>query len=119
MSQFPFNITIYRGLTLQTHRVKFSDSDGANISLSGWSAWWEARDKDGVLKVSLGPTVTQDDDDEWCVEIGMTDEQTAALADSTLGTWEHDLIVENTSGEKLGPYVAGKLKVLDPVSATT
>ena len=108
------NLKVYKGATFETLTLVIKDSDKNIVDLTGWTPYAHVRKDCGqTLVLDLGPEINSPTDGE--VEIALTDEETSALS---RGNYKWDLLLENGSGEVLGPYVAGNFKVLCPITET-
>lgn len=108
------NLQVYSGTTLETIQFTMQDSDLNVVDLTGWSVYAQVRKACGKpILIDLAPTIT--DAANGVVEMGLTDEQTEPLAK---GNYYWDLLLENPTGEVLGPYIAGEFKVLCPITQT-
>lgn len=108
----PFNLplTITKGITYGPVIFTFKKEDTTPFDLTDGGTWavlaYGRRSKDAKDKIDLNPQITDAANGE--VRISFTDEQTLALMGGEYG-W--DMILLPPSGERLGPYFAGILKV--------
>tara|TARA_R100001463_G_scaffold47083_1_gene95863 strand:+ start:2825 stop:3169 length:345 start_codon:yes stop_codon:yes gene_type:complete len=101
------DILINKGTTLGPIVINCKDSNNSSLDLSGWSVYAHVRSSaDTAIIVDLSPTITNATD--GAIQITKTDEQTSALA---VGSYFWDLLLENSSGERLGPFLAGSCDV--------
>ncbi len=100
--------TIYKGVTFGPVLITCTDSEGAPVDLTGWTAYATAR----LLapgwpgEIDLAPSITNAAAGQ--ITLGMTDDQTQAL---TTGKFGYDLVLQNPDGERLGPFLAGTISV--------
>lgn len=107
MNAATLNLTVHRGITLGPITFVFKDEDGAVVDLTGYTAHAEARKRlSGPVVIDFEPTVSDATAGE--VTIYRTDELTNAYA---AGLYRWDLVLENASGERLGPFLAGEVTV--------
>lgn len=104
MKPATLNLDIATGITFGPVVMTMLDDDDLPVDLAGWSVWSQARIHGTVL--DLLPTITNAAAGEVTIE--MSDEQTAPLTPAKM-FW--DIILENPTGEKLGPYLAGTLTI--------
>lgn len=103
------NLVIRRGIVLAAQTYSITES-GAAKNLTGWSAHADARSRANRDEVAfdLAPTITNAAG--GIVSISMTTAQTTVL---TPGWYTYDLVLENSSGERFGPYAWGSISVED------
>jgi hypothetical protein len=93
----------------------FKDGDGVPIDLTDWTVWAQAYYKVAgggcPRRLDLAPVITDAVNGE--VTIYITDENTSTIPEGD-GAW--DMLLQNTDGEILGPYVAGAFTVKRPVT---
>jgi hypothetical protein len=109
MTPGTFNFIIDRGVKFGPFTLTCKDatgSAGVAVNLTGWTVYADARSRGGVFAFSLGAEITTAASGK--VTIVMTDEETDAL---TAGHYTYDLVFENASGERLGPYMSGTIEV--------
>ena len=101
------DITINKGITFGLV-LKLKDAALSPVSLVGYSVFADARLKptSTAIAFSLSPTISDAPQGE--VTISLTDEATALLKH---GIFHWDLVIENPSGERLGPFVEGAVFV--------
>ena len=112
MTPATLNLSMVAGATFGPVTMTFKDGDGNPINLTGWSVWAEARIHATVI--NLAPTIT--DAAGGVVTISMTDEQTSLFEANQLN-W--DIMLENPSGERHGPYIKGTLTITRAVTQPT
>ena len=101
------NLTITRGISFLPITVTVEDASGA-IDLTGWSVFSDARSiKGGPVSFSLSPTIT----DAATGEITIPEKDADATALLTGGRYYWDLVLENTDGQRLGPYLSGLITI--------
>jgi hypothetical protein len=99
------NLTIARGIDFSETLV-FSE-DGTAMDLTGWSVFAEARKlPSNTVSFELGAAITTAA--SGIVTLTLTDVQTEAL---TAGVYGWDLVFEDDSGIRRGPYLAGTVTV--------
>lgn len=77
------------------------------LNLTGWSVWSYVRDKpSGTLILDLAPVVTPL---IGKIDLSKTDDQTYTLSP---GNFYWDIILEDTSGTRIGPLFAGSFQVV-------
>jgi hypothetical protein len=82
------------------------------VDLTGYSAHAEIRENaSGAVKLDLAPTIP--DPTSGQVVISLTDEQTDG---ASAGKWKWDLILENSSGDLIGPIAAGNASIISPIT---
>lgn len=107
MTPAQLNLSIYTGATFGPVELIAKDKNGAIVDLTGWSVWAEVRESPSdTLVVDLAPTIV--DATAGKIHLTLTDEQTAVLS---TGTYQWDLLMENPTGERLGPYIAGTVHI--------
>lgn len=83
------------------------------IDLTGWSVWSHVRTvPGGTLAFDLAPAI-DGDPTTGKIDLSKTDEQTATYE---AGNYQWDLLVEDDSGQILGPVFAGNLQVRQPIT---
>jgi len=101
------NLTIVKGITFGPLLINCKNAAGQPVDLTDWSVFAEVRvNPKAALAFSLEPEITEAAAGE--ITIGFTDEETQELP---AGHYGWDLVLERPSGERLGPYVTGKLTV--------
>lgn len=110
MTPATLNLTIYRGITFGPIVITCKDSDGVVVDLTGYSVFADAR-KDPLnvntpIAFSLDPEITDADAGE--ITMTFTDEQAET---KPLGKFGWDLVLQNPAGERLGPFIVGKVTV--------
>ena len=107
MKPAALSLSITKGITFGPIVITCSDASGDPLDLTGWTAHAQARVKPGAaLAFDVGPEITGATDGE--ITLAMTDTQTNLL---TAGVYQWDLVLENTDGDRLGPYLAGPATV--------
>jgi hypothetical protein len=113
MTGAKLDIQILAGITLGPIELKFKDKNGDPVDLTGWSAWAQVRKTYlGAIIHDLSPSIT--DAEQGVVTISQTDEQTSSI--DHIGAFQWDLILQNTSGQRLGPLVAGSCVINKPIT---
>ncbi len=118
------NITINRSITSDPLLIVFSNESGAQVDLTGWNVYAQVRKKAGkAVVLDLNPTILPtgtllgypgEVDGPGRVKVGgYTDEQTLAMATASL-LW--DIVLEDPSGARSGPYVTGNFVVTDIIT---
>jgi hypothetical protein len=108
-----YSMTIVRGVAFGPVEFHCKTAAGTPTPLTGCQAFAQVRVRPGAAPVAdLLPQIT--DALGGVVTIPkLTDEQTLALPRGNFG-W--DLVVQDASGDRLGPYVAGPLIITDIVT---
>ena len=104
-------LTLYRGTDFSVI-ITCQDSAAAAVDLTGCTFVGHVRSiPSGSLIKSLAPAVTDASAGE--ITITLTDTETLAIA---AGDYVWDLFMQDATGIRSGPYVAGRLTVREPVS---
>lgn len=111
MTPARLDLTIYRGITFDPVIFNVKDGSGNAINLSGWQVFANSRNGYGKM-IDLQPTITSAATGQ--VTIGSFTPTKTASFNSGEQPW--DLILENPTGSKLGPYVSGIITVNDTVT---
>lgn len=107
MTPVTHNLTIRRGITFGPLTFEFKDDAGDPVDLTGWQIFADVRKKPtDEVAFSLEPEIT--DAEAGIAVIEFTDEETDEL---TAGSYGWDLVLQNPDGERLGPYLAGRVSV--------
>lgn len=107
MTPARLNLTIRRGVTFGPIKITCKDGSGVAMNLTDWHAFAQVRKKPGqTVVLDLEPEITNPTAGE--VTIGFTDEETASM---TAGSFLWDFVLENPTGERLGPYLAGSCNI--------
>lgn len=107
MTPFNLPLTVTKGITFGPVTFMFKQADASPFDLTDYKVFaYARRTKYAKEKIDLNPQIT--DAVNGTAVMQFTDEQTAVLMGGENG-W--DLILEAPTGERLGPYFAGKLKV--------
>ena len=101
-----YNITFARGATFGPITLTLLDTDDTPVDITGWTV--EARAKNQLGELEIPAVISDGAGGE--ITMSMTDTQTEALPKGYL-KWK--LMLENTEGERHGPYVAGDLTITD------
>lgn len=110
MTPGKLDLTIWRGITFNPLVFNVKDGSGNPVNLTGWSVF--AQSRNGYSKhIDLQPVITNSVGGQ--VSIDLTKEETAAFS---TGDQEWDLIFQQPSGNRLGPYISGTITVKDPVT---
>lgn len=108
-----FNLTVYKGASFGPLRVVCRDAVGALVNLTGYSAFAKVRKMAlGPVIVDLEPTIPSPTAGE--ITFGFTDEQTAELPH---GVFVWDLMLQDGSGQILGPFLVGAFTIKTTVSS--
>lgn len=106
------HIVVYAGLSFGPLTIRCLDGNGAPVSLTGYTPYAQVRDPDtGTLKLDLSPVISDAADGE--ITMNPSDEDTTGAG---LGKWKWDLILENPSGDLIGPIVEGNASILAKIS---
>lgn len=101
------NLEVYKGVTFEPVTLTMRDANLNSVDLTNWSVFAEVRRNcSKSLVLDLLPIVS--DAANGQITISLTDEVTANLSE---GVFYWDIILENDSGERLGPYLAGKFTI--------
>lgn len=112
MTPANYPLTIYRGTTFGPLLINCQDADGAPVDLTGYTPYAEVRRTAlGPRVVNFAPTIPAPLIGQ--ISFGLTDEQTAVLPH---GAFVWDLLLEDTSGAVLGPFLSGACTVATKVS---
>lgn len=107
MTPARLDLHISKGITFGPVLVTCKDASGNPRNLTGWSVFADARQSlTGGVAFSLAPQIVGGAGGQ--VSMSFTPEQTAALR---AGTYRWDLVLRNPGGDRLGPYLAGKVAV--------
>ncbi len=112
MATTPYNLplTIKKGVTYGPVVFQFKKEDGTPFDLTNGGTWKvfanARRTHDAVFKIDLNPIVTNAVGGE--VTVQFSDEQTLAMMGGEYG-W--DMVLEVPTGERIGPYFEGVLKI--------
>jgi len=108
------DLTIRRGITFGPLVLTFNGESNADVDLNDWNVYAEARrisPGQSTDNLDLEPEITSEEGGQ--VTISFTDTETLALP---YGTYEWDLVLEQPTGERIGPFLAGKLTIEDIVT---
>ncbi len=112
MATTPYNLplTITKGVTYGPVIFQFKNEDQTPFDLTDGGTWkvfaYARRTKDATFKIDLNPIITDAAGGE--VTVQFSDEQTNAMMGGEYG-W--DMVLEVPTGERIGPYFAGTLKI--------
>ena len=107
MIAFNLPLTITKGVTFGPVIFTFKQADTSPMPLTNWVVLaYARRTKDAKEKIDLVPVITDAANGE--VRIQFTDEETLVLMG---GEYSWDMVLQTPTGERLGPYFEGKLKV--------
>lgn len=112
MDPINLNLTLLRGSPfIPVSIFCFDAPDLSKASdITGWTAWAEVRSApDETLILDLAPTIS--DPENGVVTLPAIEEKTTALLPD--GKFEWDLILQDPSGQRLGPYVRGTFVITD------
>lgn len=110
MTPANLDLTIWRGITFDPVIFNIKDGSGNPINLSGWSVFANSRNGTGKL-IDLAPTITSAATGQVTISLSKTQ---TALFNSGEQYW--DMIFQKPTGERLGPYISGKILVNDTVT---
>lgn len=110
MTPATLNLTIWRGITFDPVIFNVKDGSGNAVNLAGWQVFAKSRNGTGKL-IDLAPTITSAATGQ--VTISFSSTQTASFNE---GEQYWDMVFQKPTGEKLGPYIAGKIFVKDTVT---
>jgi len=100
----PLNLRIVTGIIFGPVILKARDENDSPIDLTGWKPFAEVRKKPGAtIILNLNPTLTNPTDGEITIP-KLTDEETYDLK---VGDYQWSLILEDPTGDRRGPYLAG------------
>lgn len=107
------DLTIYRGTDFSAI-ITFQDTNEAAIDITGYDFIAQVRKAPtfSVVAIDLNPTIYNAAAGE--VKMELTHAQTIQLTASDQYYW--DLLVEDPTGLRTGPYVAGRFMIKEPVS---
>jgi len=112
MTPGDLDLEIYTGTTFGPIVVRCLDSEGDPVSIRGWSVFAEVRVKPGeALQFDIAPTISDGDNGE--ITMTLTGAQTAPLPP---GRYRWDLILESSTGVRIGPLLRGLAKVSAPIT---
>ncbi len=111
-------LTIIRGLSRPSVLIVFKDDTGTPFDLAGWSVFSQARTSPRYrpsvdLKPSILDAATELYGTTGLGRIKMaefTPDETSAMTKSELG---FDVILQDPTGGRSGPYVVGPIKIID------
>lgn len=107
MTPGPLNLTLWRGSTFGPVTFTCKDSQGNAVDLTGWVPLAQVRVAPiKPVMVDLAPTIPNPVNGK--VVIYFTDEQTLTMPH---GDFVWDFLLQNPSGEILGPFLAGKFTI--------
>jgi hypothetical protein len=107
-----YPLKIRREITFGPLTVTCQDVNAVPVDLTGFLVFALARPElESTTNIDLGPVIT--DPVNGVITIAFTDEQTAAFA---LGEYVYDIVLEDGSGNRLNPILAGPLSIIDVVS---
>lgn len=105
-----YDITIFKGISFY-NQIVWTDNatTPVAINITGWTPQCDVRrspSRDVVFSITCAiPTGT-----DGATNLTMTKTQTDAL---TAGTYKYDLVFTNTSSERVGPLISGKVTVVE------
>jgi hypothetical protein len=113
MTPATLDFTIYQGITFGPVLINCLDAADAAVDITGWTLQADVRRtlQDGVVEFNLGASITNGATGE--ITLTLTDEETDLL---DAGSYVWDLVLENLSGQRLGPFAVGRVRV-KPVSS--
>jgi hypothetical protein len=100
------NLEFTRGITYGPLLI-YCKNGGNAVDITGWSVFAHVRkDSASPLALNLNPTITTAATGE--ITIAFTDEQTKQFPP---GSYSWDLVMQDPSGERLGPFLAGTVTI--------
>jgi hypothetical protein len=111
MALIPANLPlkIYIGITFGPVILRAKDAANQPVDLTGWKVFAEVRKKPGaVLYLDLQPVFSNITIGEITIP-KMADEQTYDLV---AGNYDWDLILEDPTGDRRGPYIQGPFPIV-------
>lgn len=106
------NLEIYQGITFGPLILTCKDEAGDPVDLEDFEVFADVRQTPPCeISFSFGPEIT--DAAEGEITILISDEDTNDLP---LGAFFWDLVLQNPSGARMGPYLAGSVTVRQPIS---
>jgi hypothetical protein len=101
-----YDLQLTPGLIFGPYVLNALDENDDPVDITGWVPFAEVRVRPGASKVilDLNPSITDGPNGEITIP-KITDEQTYDLK-FVVARWS--LILENTSGDRLGPFIQGK-----------
>lgn len=113
MTPATLDLICTRGVTFGPVVILCSDDTPVVVDLTGWTPIAHVRKKSGsALIFDLAPTVTDGPAGEITIP-AMADEDTMQLP---AGSYRWDLVLERPTGERLGPYIAGRFTVANIIT---
>lgn len=120
-------ITIIRGVTSDAIEIVFTNKNGDQVNLDGWNVYAQVRKAPGKgIVMDLNPQILAvgellgydgEVDGPGRVKLGAyTDEETFAMSNAKL-FW--DIVLEDTEGQRTGPYVAGPFNIITIITEPT
>lgn len=115
MTPATLNLTLNPGVTFGPITFTFKDGVGDPIDLTGYQVWaWVKSDRNDPSpppRIDLDPDLT--DAANGVVTIELTDEETYSIEESPEdpGYDYWDIILEDPTGARYGPFVAGTFTV--------
>jgi hypothetical protein len=105
---FP-DLVIKRGVTFPEVEISFADGSGVPMNLVGWSVYADVCEQpSSVASFSLNPTIVSAE--SGVVKLSeITPSGSMALK---VGDYHWDLVLQNTLGQRLGPYIEGAVSVI-------
>jgi hypothetical protein len=110
MTPATLNLTIYRGITLDSIIFNLKDGSGNPVNLGGWQVFAKSRNGTGKV-IDLNPLITN----VAAGQVTISLDGTATNSFST-GEQQWDMIFQNPAGNKIGPYIDGKIFVKSTVT---
>lgn len=100
------NLLLYQGITFGPLIIQCRDANDSPVDLTSYKISGQVRDFGNNLKIDLAPTITNAGAGE--ITIKHSDEQTKTFP---LGEFNWDLVIELSTGERLGPFLQGQCLV--------
>lgn len=114
MSASILNLEIVRGTTFGPIQILCKDANGAPVPLAGWSAFAEARDspKTPVI-IDLLPVI-EANDTAGIITLSKIPWQSTRILEFQSIEW--DLILQTPNGDRLPPFIAGKIHITNTLT---
>jgi len=103
------NLKIYRGVAFDELRIICQDTNSNAVNIAGWTAHAKARTHcGGAVVIDLAPNVSNG----AAGQITLSHNQ-ANTANFPCGRFGWDLVLTQSNGENVGPFLSGQLLVAD------
>ena len=110
MTPARLDLTVYKGVEFGPVLMYAKDDAGNPVNLANWTAYAKTR-QGNKPRYDLTPTITDPPNGE--ITIIQTHVQTAAMSS---GNNDWDLILQNPSGQRFGPYLFGQFLIRQPIT---